>query len=662
MFLSATALLSLTAAAFAAQAPVPAAPVEEVLITASPLTSDPIDQSQSVAQIPNEQLLRSGGFGLGDALRDVPGVTSSSFSPGAVRPVIRGFDATRVRVTENGIGSHDVSDISGDHGVPIDPLSATRIEILRGPGTLRYGSQAIGGVVNAINNRIPLDAPEGTGIETFAGGASNALERLGGGLVDYRGGNLALHLDGLVRGVDDYETPHGTQLNSYAFGRGMALGGAYVDGMSGAGASYNHFFSHYGIAAEPGGELSHIDLSQNNYGAAGRLEAPFAGIQTLTARGGYSDYKHDEIAAGEGVLATFKNKEWEGRLEAMHAPIGPLSTGAAGVQWDDRDFEALGAGADYLLPAKSQSLGFYIFERMALGHAFSLEAAGRIESNQTRGATDALGPFKRDFTPTSIALGGLLKPMESFSLGLNLSQTERSPSPSELFAQGRHESSRTFEFGDPGLGKERARSVEFVAHYDGEDGRHATFSAFRTAFDGFIAGVLTGNSYDENGNFFVGDTGAFKELFYLQRDATFRGFEAQVHLPLWDVAGGAVGIDAQADYVRAEFDGGGNVPRIPPLRYGGGVFYERNGLELRAGFLHTARQDDVAANETPTAGYTMVEASANVRVYDGDAGALDLSLSGSNLTDETARNHVSLTKDFVLQPGRNIRLMLHFVH
>jgi iron complex outermembrane recepter protein len=659
ILLSATALVSFTCPGFAAQAP--AAPVEEVIITASPLISDPIDQSQSVAQIPNTELLRSGGFGLGDALRDVPGVTSSSFSPGAVRPVIRGFDATRVRVTENGIGSHDVSDISGDHGVPIDPLSATRIEVLRGPGTLRYGSQAIGGVVNAINNRIPLDVSEGTGVELFTGGASNGWERMGGGLVDYRGGNLALHVDGLLRGADDYETPQGTQPNTYAFGRGVALGGAYVDGMSGAGASYNHFFSHYGIANEPGGEVSHIDLTQNTYAGAGRLDAPLPGIQTITARGGYSDYSHDEIVGGEGVLATFNNKEWEGRLEAMHAPFGPFATGAAGVQWDHRDFEALGEGADYLLPAKTRSLGFYVFERFNLGNAFSLEAAGRVERNSTRGSTNALGGFDRDFTPTSIALGALIKPMASFSLGLNLSQTERAPSPSELFAQGRHEASHTFEFGDPTLGKERARSAEFVAHYDGEDGRHATFSAFRTQFDGFIAGLLSGNSYDADGNFLPGDSGEFKELFYRQRDATFWGFEAQAHLPLWSVADGNVGVDAQADYVRAEFDAGGNVPRIPPLRYGGGLFFERNGLELRAGLLHTTSQNEVALNEEPTDGYTMVNASAVFRVYDGDAGAMNVSLSGSNLTDERAHNHVSLTKEFVELPGRSFRLMLHFV-
>lgn len=633
---------------------------EEIHITASPLLGDAIDQTQSVAEVSRDTLMSSGGFGLGDALKNVPGVTSSSFSPGAVRPVIRGFDAARVRVTENGIGSHDASDISGDHGVPIDPLSAIEVEVLRGPGTLRYGSQAIGGVVNAINNRIPFDIAEGTSGEIFAGGATNATERMTGGVVDYSGGGFALHADGVIRGSDDFDTPHGRQDNTWADGEAFALGGAFVGDKGAGGGSYTHFASRYGIASEPGGEVSKIDLRQDNYSGAARLNAPLPGITNINGRLGYSDYTHDEIVAGEGVMATFNNKEWEGRLEALHGGFGLLESGAVGAQWSNRDFEALGEGADFLLPTKTQSFAGYVFERFALRPGLMLEGALRVESARVKGATNALGAFDRDFTPTSIALGAVFSPIDTVSLSLNLSQTERAPNVVELYAQGPHEASGTFEIGDPALGKERARSVEAGIHYDGANRAHASVGVFSSAFDGFIAGVLTGDSYDQKGNFIVGDSGDFAELHYLQRNADFSGFEAEAHLPLFAVGNGYFGVDLQTDYVRAKFGQGGNVPRIPPFRFGGGLFFEGERLRTDIGFLRTASQDDVAEGETPTDGYTMINASATYRLIAQGKGGLDMTLAASNLTDAVGRNHVSFTKDYVLLPGRNFRLMLRY--
>jgi iron complex outermembrane receptor protein len=645
----------------ASSSPVFAQDVTEVLITASPLIGDAIDQSQSVAEVSRDDLLSSGGFSLGDALRDVPGVNSSGFSPGAARPVIRGFDATRVKVTENGIGSHDVSDISADHGVPIDPLSAIEVEVLRGPGTLRYGSQAIGGVVNAINNRIPFDIAEGSATEIFSSVSTNAIERLVGGTYDYRAGALAFHADAFARGADSFDTPQGEQENTYAFGRGFALGGAYSGDSAAAGLSYNQYYSHYGIASEPGGEVAHIDLKQSNYSGAVRFNSPFSGIDTIDGRIGYSDYTHDEIVAGEGIRATFDNTEWEGRTEALHAGFGPIETGALGIQWGNRKFEALGEGADYLLPSETTTFAGYIFERAVLTDSVALEAAARVENVNITGATDALGSFDRDFTQLSFALGANYRPSESLSFFVNVSRTERAPNVTEQFAQGPHEASATYEFGDPSLGTEHALSGEAGVHYDGGTMGHATFSVFTSSFDGFITGLLTGNSYDGDGNFFAGDSADFAELLYVQRDATFWGFEGLAHIPLVDVGTGHAGIDVQADYVRAKFDGGGNVPRIPPWRVGGGVFYETDAFTLSLSALHTLKQDKTGAFETATAGFTMVDASGTFRIYNGPLGALDLALSASNLLDVTARNHISFTKDHVLLPGRNFRLALHFV-
>ena len=633
---------------------------ETVVITASPFSQALIDLSASVAQIRREELITSGGVSLGDALKNVPGVTSSGFTTGASRPVIRGLGATRVRVTENGLGSHDVSDVSDDHAVPVDPLAALEIEVLRGPATLRYGSQAIGGVVNSINNRIPMEIGEGTNLEGFAGVSSNSIERLGGMIVDHRSGNWAFHADGIIRGADDYDTPDGTQQNTFSFGKGFALGGAYIGNSGGAGGlGFNQFIAHYGIPTEPDSdEVAHIDLDQKNYSGALRFVLPFA---TISAQGVYTDYTHSEIVDGEGVLSTFNNDEWEGRVEAVHQALGPITIGAIGLQVGNRKFEGLGEAVEYLLPTKTDSFAAYIFEELSVTDTFTLQGAARVEWTDVKGETGAQGPFDLGFTPASLSGGVVFRPgMGNTTFFANLSRTERAPHVTELFAQGPHEATGTFEIGDPSLGIERAFSVEGgVKHQDATD-NNASFSIYHTNFSGFIFGNLTGNSYDIDGTFFPDDSGEFKELRYSAQDATFWGLEGQIHWHVFEGMNGRFGVDAQADYVRATFDAGGNVPRIPPYRIGGGIFFENQSVELKLSALYHGKQDKIAANETPTKAYTTVDASATINLYEGSAGDVDLVLSGTNLTDSVGRNHVSFTKDFVELPGRTFRLMLHF--
>lgn len=655
-----------TAALLAGAAVAPAhaeGAVETIIVTASPLARGMHELSQSAAQLSRDELIASGGFGLGDALAHVPGVASSGFAPGAARPVIRGFDAARVRVTENGLGSHDVSDVSADHGVPVDPLAAREIEVIRGPGTLRYGSQAIGGVVNAINNRIPFSAPaEHMNYEVLASYGANANERMAGGLADVRAGNFVVHIDGIFREADSYDTGAGEQANSFSSGNSQAMGGAYVANGIAAGLSFSRYASEYGIPPEPGAaEIATIDLEQSRWTGAVRFDAPIPGIETLNVEGTTSDYTHDEVVAGEGVAATFNNDEWEARGELVHQGFGPIARGAFGIQTGRRDFEALGEAEEYLLPTRTDSLAFYVFEEIALGDDLTAELSLRTERADVKGEIAALGAFDRDFEPLSYAAGLVFRATDALSLTFNASRTARAPNAVELYAQGPHEASATFELGDPTLSEEKATSFEAGLRYEGADGLRFSAAGFHSAFEGFVAGVLTGNSYDEDGNFFPDDSEEFAELFYTQADATFWGFEAEARLPLGEAWNGTFGIDLQADYVRAEFDGGGNVPRITPLRYGGGFFFESADTDLRLRVRRVDEQDKIAANETPTDGYTTLDAAATFRAYEGDGGALDLSLIGVNLTDELARNHVSFTKDHVALPGRDVRLVLRFV-
>src|SRR5262245_50832979 len=590
---------------------------ETVVITASPFAQNPLDVAASVSQVTHQELIVSGGIGIGDALKNIPGVTTSGFAAGSSRPVIRGLSSTRVRITENGIGGHDTSDLGDDHAVPIDPLASIQVEVLRGPATLRYGSQAIGGVVNAINNRIPFDLSEGPAIEGIAGISSNSIERLGGGMADYRRDNWAFHADALVRGADDYDTPDGTQLNTFAFGRSYALGGAYIsNGGSAAGLSFNQSLSHYGSPTPPGSdEVTHIELDTKSYNGAVRLSSPLPWIMRINANGGYTDYAHDEIADAQGLLAHFSNKEWETRIEALQEPLGPITTGAIGIQFGNRDFAVSGPEADFLHPTKTDNFAAYIFEELTLSDQFSIQGAARVEWTGIKGDTDALGFFDRSFTPVSYALGAVYKPTGDTSLFANLSWTARAPNPVELFAQGPHDASHTFETGDPNLGLEKAFSIEGGVKHQALDGSTATFSIYHTKFDGFIDGFLTGNTCSEEGVCGPPGTGEFDELFYLQHDAEFWGLEAQAHWHLFDIGNGRGGIDLQADYVRATLDELGNVPRIPPLRYGGGLFYENEDLELTVSVLHTSEQDKVAVHETTTPGFTTLSASAVFHVY-----------------------------------------------
>jgi iron complex outermembrane receptor protein len=253
------------------------------------------------------------------------------------------------------------------------------------------------------------------------------------------------------------------------------------------------------------------------------------------------------------------------------------------------------------------------------------------------------------------------KPADDTSFFVNLSHTERAPAPTELFAQGPHDASKTFEFGDPNLHAEKALSVEGGIKHERSDGSNASFTLYRTAFSGFIDGFLTGNTCNDTGTCGFPGPGDFNQLFYIQRDATYWGFEGQVHWHVFDIGTGRAGFDLQTDYVRATLSGGGNVPRIPPLRYGGGFFYESSLMALRLSVLHADAQNKIEAHETPTPGYTNVDASATFHLVQGETGDWDLSVVGTNLTDARERNAVAFTKGFVLQPGRTFKVMLHYI-
>jgi iron complex outermembrane receptor protein len=403
-------ILVLMSVGAAAQQPLP-----EIVVTApSPIASRPAGGSQGslivvedafapVTVITEEDIRHATAHTLGDLLADKPGVAASTYAPGASRPIIRGLDNFRVRIQENGIGAHDVSDLGEDHGVPIDPLAAQKVEVVRGPATLRYGSQAIGGVVDVSNNRIPAFAPQ-RGISFVSKGALSSVDdgREAAMLLDAGSRNFAIHADAFSRRAWDYRIPDGSrQANSFVDSHGHSAGASFLFDNGFFGASVTRTLSRYGVpgveAAESG---TQIDLDQTKFNMKGELRPDSQAVTAIRFWFGASKYRHDELARenGEfGVISTFRNRQQEGRVEIEHgalaSPLG-MWNGAFGVQYANQRISTHGEAEEFLLPAHARTAAAYLFEQLKLTDTLKFQAAGRIERARASGTA---GLFPADF-------------------------------------------------------------------------------------------------------------------------------------------------------------------------------------------------------------------------------------------------------------------------
>lgn len=607
------------------------------------------------------------GQTITDTLATKPGINASTFAPGASRPIVRGLDNYRVRVQENGIGTHDVSALSEDHAVPVDPYSADRVEVVRGPATLRYGSQAIGGVVAIENERIPSFIPPGGFSGAIRGGVSSVDEGRDGGFKATAGSNgIAVHADGFKRQSEDYDTPQGTVANSFVDSEGGALGASLIGRDGFVGVAVARVESLYGIP----GEQARIDLEQDKILSKGEWRLQSSGIEAVRFWFGATDYAHDEVAGTE-VGSRFTNREQEARAEVQHQTIttalGELN-GAAGIQWGHRNIRAQSfEGTSLLEPAETGTFAGFLFEELSVTPQLKLQAAGRIERTEVDGVglIDFSDPLnlvsfagKKSFTPFGLSTGLLYEFSGGIVGRLTGQYVERAPDAAELFSQGLHEATETFEIGNPNLTKEKASTIELGFKKSRGDFRFET-SAYYTRYTDFISkgltGVRCGATIDTCG---VEDE--LDQLLFTQQNAHFYGAEAVAQYDIARIGNGVWGIDGQYDFVNAEFDSGEDVPRIPPHRLGGGLYYQDSHWFARAGLLHAFEQDRIAQNETPTDGYTLVSAEISYTTKLEAAGALvpefTVGLKGENLADDDVRNHSSFKKDDVLQPGASARL------
>ena len=579
---------------------------------------------------------------LGQTVAGVPGVQTSAFGAGVGRPVIRGLDGARVAILSGGLGSQDVSSVSQDHAVAIEPFLADQIEILKGPSTLLFGSGAIGGVVNVVDGRIPETTPA-NGLsgrvqlnrDSVSNGNTQAFR------FDAGGSGFALHADGLNRDNADYSIPDGKLANSFVRTRAGALGGSWLGDRGYLGLSVSRYLDSYGNPAEPGDPLEHepavqVRMAQTRYDLKGAINAPFTGIDKAELSFGHTDYQHTELE-GDEIGTTFSNQANEGRLLLSHAAIDGW-LGAFGVQAFRRDFAAIGEES-FVPPTSSSGIGLFLTEQKSFG---SLKVELGVRADHQRSAPQD-GP-ERDFRPYSLSGGFAWRFNEAWHLTLNLDRAQRAPAEEELFAHGPHLASATFEIGDPELGKETANQAELGLHWHGEF-VDAKVAAYINHYDHFIHLADTGQIEDE-----------LPVRLWSQADATFRGGEAEATFHLAKNAAGHYDLRIWGDSVRATLDDGGNVPRIPGARFGSELSWHNDDWRASVGVTRYFRQDRVSALESGTAGFTLLDAHLAWSFFNDERSSWEAFVDGNNLGNQTARLSTSLIKDLAPLPGRNVSI------
>lgn len=646
-----------TAAAAAATA-TPPSHLERVVTTGNPLGSAAL--SHAVEALDGDALTLTRGATLGDTLAGLPGVAATSFGPNSSRPAIRGLDGDRVRMLSNSGASVDASSLSFDHAVPVDPLVIDRVEVLRGAASLLYGGNAIGGVVNTLDNRIPRKLTPGLSgaAEVRLGGA--ARERNGAVVLDggigKPGEGFAWHADLAARNADDLRVPRlGEVRNSAAESRGGALGGSVIFAGGYAGLSFDDYRNDYGVTVEPD---VMINMRRKRLATAGEWRSADGPLRRISWQGSRTRYEHQEVEGSGAVGTRFANRGSEARVEAEHAPLGPVR-GVIGLQWERTDFRVNGEEA--LVPdARTGSTAVFLLEQYTQG-PLSLSAGLRAERLRVDSAGDAagseepkFGPASRfDFKPRSASLSAGYKLSGGFSLSANLTHSQRAPMFYELLANGVHVASGAFERGDATLGLERAKGVDLGAAWH-SDSASMHFNVYQTRFANYIALDATGDTMpgEEEGETIP--VYAFRAV-----PAKLQGFEIEGRWNLPETlrpAGTLLTLTAQLDGVQGSNRATGEpLPRLAPLRASLGLEAQRGDWTSRVDWRLAARQDRVAALDTATAGYGTLRLSVARQFRIGESDALWY-LKLDNLGNKLAYNAtaVATIRELAPQAGRSL--------
>ena len=740
--------------------------VDVLVIKAHPLGDKGL--AMPATSLDGEALDRARDVNLGATLSRQPGIHQSAFGTIVGRPVVHGLAGPRVRVMQDRLDTMDASIVSADHAVTVESFTAERVEVLRGPSILLYGSGAIGGAVNVETGRIPQEPVDGLsgGMEArhnSATGGDTLAFKLNGG----RGG-FAWHLDGTTKDGDDYDIPgyaesahlraqedehehehdhegkdehdeHDEEardkLSGSHFESDSIAGGASWHGDWGfAGLSVSRLESEYGLPGhshahgheeEDGdeGEEEHeeeegsalLDMEQTRIDFEMDLLAPFSGIDRLNMRVGYSDYKHVEVEPGDHASTKFSNDAWEARAE-FHHKAGPWE-GVAGLQYAYRDFEAVGEES-FVRPVITNSTGAFWVGRRTY-ETFDLEAGVRLERVSHNPMAGDHGHHHddhdeeeeheeggdQDFTIHAASIGALVPLGDRLELGLLASHSSRAPIAEELYANGPHLVTNTYEIGDAGLSKERAASVALRLQYAAPTWDVAVATYF-TRFSDYVYWQATGREVNHEGlslrdeaielleenmitdfdedeiteenaielleTRLVGNEEALNEVEMLeeseefslreervaQEDAEFFGIDVEASAQIASWPGGEARLHGKFDYVDAKLSVSGNdrLPRIPPLRYGIGLSGRWGAGTMGIEYLRAEDQDETAPHELPTDGYDDLSVYATLELPAGNGSTMEFFLHGKNLTDDEQRLHTSHIKDLAPQPGRTFEV------
>jgi iron complex outermembrane receptor protein len=672
--------------------------LDQFVTSASPVARNQVDLAQATTVLSGQALLLKQKSSLGETLAGEAGMSSSWFGPGASRPVIRGLDGDRIRVLENSVGTLDASVTSPDHAVSVEPMLIERVEVLRGPASLLYGSNAVGGVVNVITHRIETDLPKETlrgGVEVRGNTGANEFSR--GGVLDLAlkpaaERALVFHVDAFRRETRDVRIPgyaesarvraeeieeaieHGEAPPDFARGRlpnsaldngSGAVGVSFVSPTFHVGASYSGYDSNYGVPghAHSGGG-TRIDLRQrrtdlqgewHGESAAGHGAGPFHGARFKV---GHARYRHVELESDGSVGTVFTNRGHEGRVELLHGNGQPWS-GALGTQFSGSDFDA--AGAEAFLPASdTRTAALFAFEEIATG-AVSWQVGGRLE----RTRISPSGSATRSIDEGSASAGVVWKFDPAHAFAFSLTHTGRAPNAQELFANGPHAGTQSFEIGDRSLDSEKSLGFEAsLRRRTGAVTGAVTFFANR--FRGYLFAAPTGELGREiDGEWEILPAGeddddhdadsaveAFPVYRYTQRDARFHGAELEAIWHVHDRSNWQLDLKLGADITRATA-GGQNLPRIPPARITTGALWATAGWSagVEAQFVFAQRR--TAPAETRTDPHTLISAHLMRTMQFGHL-ETEFFLRATNVTNEEARVHASFVKELAPLPGRSV--------
>jgi iron complex outermembrane receptor protein len=649
--------------------------LDEIIVAATPLDRTVRELAQPTSVVGGDALARKQSASIGETLAGELGVSSSYFGPVASRPVIRGQFGERVRVLSNGLDALDASALSEDHAVSVDSILSERVEIVRGPATLLYGSGAAGGLVNVIDSRI-AEKPLETAFSGAASlGADTAIDEKSGAVkADFGTGSTAFHLDWFRRTTGDIEIPgyaeskvlraleeeedelaeeeaFGTVENTSSTAEGGAAAVTFTGDDAYLGLSVSRYDNNYGIPGHhhgeelPGGieaaeEAVRVDMDQTRYDLRGAYTFDRF-FDEVTVRIARNEYSHMELE-GDEIGTRYDTQGTDARIELRHKPAGGFD-GALGIQFKTTDFKALGEEA--FVPASDTSqVSLFAFEEYAVSDGWVLQASARVE-NQT--LKSPAGPTYDD-NAFGASIGSIWSFMGDHSFSINLAHTERHPNATELFADGAHIAVQRYEQGATALGidyfdKELSTNVDMTLRGAAER-LEWTLTAFVNSIDDYILLSPTAESIDE-----------LQVYEFEQTDVEMSGFEAEALVDLIETESGHLHARVFADYVRGEEKSGENLPRLPPLRVGVGLHFTGDRTDVGVEATYHDEQDRLAENELPTDSFTLVTAEFS---YTFPASETLLFLKGSNLTDQDARRHTSPLKDLVPLPGRSIHVGL----